>query len=80
MGKLRKITHVKEGADAARKSKCSAIIGLGGGSIMDCRMAVAFSACNDGDIFDFIYGKRKGTALPLPEFPACWASGAKRTA
>ena len=69
---------VKEGAETTRRNKCSVIIGLGGGSIMDCSKAVAFSACNDGNIFDFIYGKKKGTgALPLILVPTTCGTGSE---
>ena len=47
-----------KGAAMARENGCDVIVGLGGGSIMDCSKAVAFAACNEGDIFDYIYGKK----------------------
>ena len=49
------------GAAIAREKGCDVIVGLGGGSIMDCSKAVAFAACNEGPIFDYIYGVKKGT-------------------
>ena len=41
-----------KGATIAKREGCDVIIGLGGGSIMDCSKAVAFAACNEGNIFD----------------------------
>ena len=49
-----------KGAAVAKEEGCDVIVGLGGGSIMDCSKAVAFAACNEGNIFDYIYGIKKG--------------------
>lgn len=48
-----------KGAAVAKEEGCDVIVGLGGGSIMDCSKAVAFAACNEGNIFDYIYGIKR---------------------
>lgn len=66
------------GADLAKKEGCEVIVGLGGGSIMDCSKAVAFAACNEGPIFDYIYGTRTGKgALPLILVPTTCGTGSE---
>jgi len=58
-------TLIYEGANVAQKEKCDVVIGIGGGSAMDAAKAIAFMAKNDGDIFDYIYGKPGAGALPI---------------
>lgn len=61
---------VMEGADFARKNNCDFIVALGGGSVMDASKAIALSATNDGDLWDYVHGgSGKGKELnnsPLP--------------
>ena len=45
----------EKGAQIARENGCEAVLGLGGGSIMDCSKSIAFAALNEGKIFDYIY-------------------------
>ena len=72
---------VMRGAAAARQQGCQVIVGLGGGSIMDCSKAIAFAACNDGDIFDYIYGRKQGErALPLILVPTTCGTGSEGNA
>ena len=42
---------VLEGARLARESKADLIIGVGGGSVMDCCKAISMAAVYDGDIW-----------------------------
>lgn len=66
------------GAKKAREEGCQVVIGLGGGSILDCSKAVAFAACNEGPIFDYIYGTRQGDqALPLILVPTTCGTGSE---
>lgn len=69
---------VEKGAKLAKESQCRLVIGLGGGSIMDCSKGIAFAACNEGEIFDYIYGRKKGKeALPLILVPTTCGTGSE---
>ena len=71
-------TTAEEGADLARKEQCDVVIGLGGGSILDCAKAIAFLAKNTGDINDYIYNRIEGTgALPLLLVPTTCGTGSE---
>ena len=48
-------TTAMDAATVAKENKCDMVIGLGGGSIMDCAKVAAFLAVNDGDINDYIF-------------------------
>jgi alcohol dehydrogenase class IV len=58
-------TTVALGVEIVKKKKCDVIVGLGGGSALDCAKAIAFSGINPGDISDYIFGKPGLGALPL---------------
>lgn len=76
-------TLVAEGAEAANREKCDMVIGLGGGSAMDMAKGIAFSAVNEGSIWDYVYGRKQGTsALPIVLIPTTAGTGseANRTA
>lgn len=67
-----------KGAAIAREKGCDVVVGLGGGSIMDCSKAVAFAACNEGPIFEYIYGTKRGNgALPLILVPTTCGTGSE---
>lgn len=69
---------VMKGAEKAKESGAEVIVGIGGGSIMDCSKAIAFAACNKGDIFEYIYGKKTGgKALPLVLVPTTCGTGSE---
>ncbi len=59
------VSEVDEGTALAKHEGCDVIIGLGGGSSMDCAKAIAFSAVNTGPIMEYVYGKHGEEALPV---------------
>jgi len=76
-------TLVEAGADMARKEQCNLVIGIGGGSAMDMAKGIAFSALNEGSIWDYVFGRKIGTcALPIILIPTTAGTGseANRTA
>lgn len=71
-------TTAEEGAALAKEENCDIIIGLGGGSIMDCAKAIAFLALNDGNINDYIFNRIAGDkALPLILIPTTCGTGSE---
>lgn len=69
---------VYEGVDVAREFGAEMIIAIGGGSIIDCAKAIAFAFHNEGDIFDYIYGKKTGDrALRLIVVPTTCGTGSE---
>jgi alcohol dehydrogenase len=59
---------VEEGGAFARKNGCDFIVALGGGSVMDACKAIAVSATNEGDLWDYAFGKT-GKAMPIANTP-----------
>lgn len=71
-------TTAQEGAALAVSEECGLVIGLGGGSIMDCAKAIAFIAVNEGDINDYIFGKLlSDKALPIILVPTTCGTGSE---
>ncbi len=71
-------TTAHEGALLAKEEKCDVVIGLGGGSIMDCAKAIAFLAMNDGDVTDYIFGlKQSDKSLPIILVPTTCGTGSE---
>ncbi|MGM9607028.1 MAG: iron-containing alcohol dehydrogenase [Oscillospiraceae bacterium] len=71
-------TTAVEGAQLAKEKGCGVVVGLGGGSIMDCAKAVAFLSVNDGDINDYIFKRKTGeSALPLILVPTTCGTGSE---
>ena len=71
-------TTVLEGVELAKKNGCDAVLGVGGGSIMDAAKAIAFCCVNDGDVSDYIFGKKQGKgALPIILMPTTCGTGSE---
>lgn len=71
-------TTVYEGVDIIRETGCDVVLGLGGGSIMDAAKSIAFSAKNDGDISEYIFGIKEGKeALPIILVPTTCGTGSE---
>lgn len=71
-------TTAQEGAEIAKNQRCNIIIGLGGGSIMDCAKSIAFICKNDGNINDYIWGRLKSDdALPIILIPTTCGTGSE---
>jgi alcohol dehydrogenase class IV len=60
-------TVVNEGAKLAREKQCDAVVGLGGGSVIDAAKAIAAMATNPGDLSDYL--EVIGAGKPLTEQP-----------
>lgn len=71
-------TTAEEAAVFAREMGCDVILGLGGGSIMDCAKAAAFICKNEGDISDYIFNvKHSDEALPVILVPTTCGTGSE---
>lgn len=71
-------TTAYAGAELAKENKCDVVLGIGGGSIMDAAKAIAFIALNDGDISDYIFGKKiSHKALPIILVPTTCGTGSE---
>ena len=71
-------TTVIEGADIAKANDVEFVVAIGGGSIMDCAKAIAFLAVNDGDISNYIFGRKySDAALPIVLIPTTCGTGSE---
>lgn len=59
---------VMAGGLAARKNGCDMIVALGGGSVIDAAKAIAVTATNEGDYWNYVSGGT-GKAQPLKQKP-----------
>lgn len=72
------VETAEEGCKIAKNAQCDMVIGIGGGSIMDCAKAIAFMYFNQGDIFEYIYGIKTGTlSLPTILVPTTCGTGSE---
>lgn len=71
-------TTAMEGASLARSLSTELVVAVGGGSMMDAAKGIAFMAKNDGDISDYIFGRKTGDmALPLVLIPTTCGTGSE---
>jgi alcohol dehydrogenase class IV len=71
-------TTVHSGARLAQEEGCDVVVGLGGGSIMDAAKAIAFMALNEGDVSDYVFGRKtSSSALPLILVPTTCGTGSE---
>ena len=54
-----RLDTVHRGVALCKEHQIEAVLGVGGGSSIDCAKAVALGALYDGDVWDFYAGKRK---------------------
>lgn len=60
------LSRVKDGIKIAKETKIEAVLGVGGGSVVDSAKAIAAGAKYDGDVWDFFIHKAQITeALPV---------------
>lgn len=71
-------TTAKEGAAYAKENGCDVVVGIGGGSVMDCSKAIAFLSVNEGDINDYIFNRlQSDIALPTILIPTTCGTGSE---
>ena len=71
-------TTAEEGAAYAKANGCDMVVAIGGGSVMDCAKAIAFLSLNDGDINDYIFGRKTSDkALPIVLIPTTCGTGSE---
>lgn len=71
-------TTAAEGAVFAKENGCDVVVAIGGGSIMDCAKAIAFLTVNNGDVSDYIFGKKASdTTLPIILIPTTCGTGSE---
>lgn len=77
------LANVAEGAGVARENGCDFIVGLGGGSCLDCAKAIAAMAANQGNYWDYVFGgtggrgKMAAAALPVIAIPTTAGTGSE---
>ncbi|MDO8952300.1 MAG: iron-containing alcohol dehydrogenase, partial [Draconibacterium sp.] len=77
-------TDIETGTELARKTGCSVVVGIGGGSVIDSAKAIAALAPNKGELTDYLEVIGKGRKLekaPLPfiAIPTTAGTGAEVT-
>src|SRR5258708_21675539 len=69
---------IEAGAAAAREARVDSLIGLGGGSSMDCAKGINFVLTNGGSMADYWgYGKAAAPLLPMIPVPPSAGTGSE---
>src|SRR5215510_4500369 len=69
---------IEEGSRFARALKIDSIIGLGGGSSLDCAKGINFLLTNGGRMQDYLgYGKARQPLLPMIAIPTTAGTGSE---
>jgi alcohol dehydrogenase len=69
---------VEAGTDFAKPLNIDSIIGLGGGSSLDCAKGINFLLTNGGEMADYLgYGKAKQPLLPMIAIPTTAGTGSE---
>jgi len=71
---------IEEGTEVLRKSGCDVVLGVGGGSALDCAKAFAAMVTNEGQITDYTgVGKLRNKPLPIVAIPTTAGTGSEAT-
>lgn len=71
-------TTAQRGGETAKKNMCDIVLGVGGGSVLDAAKAIAFCGVNEGDISDYIFGRKTSSkALPIILAPTTCGTGSE---
>lgn len=72
----RELKDIERGLELVKQHKIEMIVGAGGASIMDCAKLIAFGAFHEGDLWDYVkgkknpYGEKKLPLLLMPTYPS----------
>jgi alcohol dehydrogenase class IV len=72
------VVQVGEGVRVLKDGGAEWVLGLGGGSVMDAAKAIAFMGKNDGDLMDYVYGRKtSAVAYPIVLVPTTCGTGSE---
>jgi alcohol dehydrogenase class IV len=72
--------NVLDGLAAYHESECDAVVGLGGGSVLDAAKMIAVLTANDGHVADFMgYHRIPDAGAPLVAIPTTAGTGSEAT-
>lgn len=80
------VSTVMEGGLSARENGCDMVVALGGGSVIDAAKAIAVTATNEGDYWDYVSGgtgkaqSLKQKPLPVVAIPTTAGTGSETDA
>lgn len=57
-GASRELSDIERGIKMVRDNNIELIIGAGGAQIMDCSKLIAFGACHEADLWDYVKGRK----------------------